>query len=127
MLEKTIWNVWEEHCRLFETMPASQFFVQKQAKLKKQETALRQELERLPAKKMNLYECFRSGELGKEAFLKEKEILNSREESVTRSVEEALRQIDELEVKGKRYRSVSELIEKYSGYGDRRDEFGEIE
>lgn len=123
VLEKTIWDVWEEHCRLFETMPASQFFVQQQAKLKKQETALRQELERLPAKKMNLYERFRSGELGKEAFLKEKEILNSREESVTRSVEEVLRQIDELEVKGKRYRGVSELIEKYGGYGDRREEF----
>lgn len=122
-LEKTIWGIWEEHCRLFETMPASQFFVQRQAILKKQEAVLRQEQERFPTKKMNLYERFRGGELDREDFLKEKEILNSREELTARSVEEVQRQIEELDIRGKRCRSISELIEKYSGFGDRREEF----
>ena len=38
-------------------------------------------------------------------------------------MEEVLKQLDELEIKGKRYKSVSELIEKYSGFEDRREEF----
>ena len=43
--------IWQEHCRLFATIPLSQFFEKQQEKLRKQENILMQRLERFPAEK----------------------------------------------------------------------------
>ena len=71
-IERTIWTVWQEHCRLFKTIRIALFYEEQQEKLRKQENTLKQRLERFPAEKINLYERFRSGMVKQEAFIKER-------------------------------------------------------
>ena len=103
-IERTVWTIWQEHCRLFATIPLSQFFEKQQEKLRKQENILMQRLERFPAEKINLYEQFRSGMVKQDVFLKEKEQLSRQEEVVRRQIEKVSEQIDMQEEREKNYR-----------------------
>lgn len=122
-LEKAVWHIWEEHCRLFGVWPASEFLTWRRARLSRQEAALRQEQERFPAKKVNLYERFCSGALDREAFLREKEMLGGREEIIAQSVKEVQKQMAALAGEEKKHQSIPELIERWGGFGDRREDF----
>ncbi len=122
-LEKIVWHIWEEHCRLFQVRSATRFFSCRREKLHRQELSLRQELERIPAQRADFYERFRSGVLDREAFFMEKELLNSREESIIRSMEEVQKQTEDLTAEESRCQSISELIKKYGGFGEQREDF----
>lgn len=50
-IEQTIRTIWQEHCRLFATIPVSELFEKQQEKSKQQENRLKQSLERFPAEK----------------------------------------------------------------------------
>ncbi len=113
LIEQTIWTIWQEHCRLFETISFSQFFERQQEKLKRQETALKQRLACFPAEKINLYERFRSGIIRQDAFLREKELLSQHEEVARRELEAVSEEIDTQEKKRKSYRSITDLMERH--------------
>ena len=93
-IEQTIRTIWQEHCRLFATIPVSELFEKQQEKSKQQENRLKQSLERFPAEKIKLYERFRSGMVKQDVFLKEKEQLSRQEEVVRRQIEKVSEQID---------------------------------
>ena len=113
LIEQTIWTIWQEHCRLFETISFSQFFERQQEKLKRQETALKQKLTCFPAKKINLYERFCSGIIKQDVFLREKELLSMQEEAARRELDGVCEEIDTQEKKRKSYRSITDLMERH--------------
>lgn len=122
-IERTVWTIWQEHCRLFATIPLSQFFEKQQEKLRKQENILMQRLERFPAEKINLYEQFRSGMVKQDVFLKEKEQLSRQEEVVRRQIEKVSEQIDMQEEREKNYRCVADLVKRYGTSETLTEEF----
>ena len=112
-IEQTIWTIWQEHCRLFATIPVSELFEKRQEKLKRQENRLMQSLERFPAEKIKLYERFRSGMVKQDVFLKEKEQLSKQEDAVRREIEKVSGQIDIQEKREKNCQCVADLVERY--------------
>ncbi|WP_300773730.1 recombinase family protein [uncultured Acetatifactor sp.] len=122
-IEKAAWTVWQEHERVFGSLPESGFHQEKQKKMQKQETALQQKLSRIPADKMKLYESFRAGRMTKDMFLREKELLNRQEEETRKSLEDIALQITRQESKAKSYDKLSELVGKYGGANAATDEF----
>ena len=122
-IEKAAWTVWQEHERVFGSLPESGFHQEKQKKMQKQETALQQKLSRIPADKMKLYESFRAGRMTKDMFLREKELLNRQEEETRKSLEDIALQITRQESKAKSYDKLSELVGKYGGADAATDEF----
>lgn len=123
LIEQTIWTIWLEHCRLFETISFSQFFERQQEKLKRQENVLKQRLTGFPAEKINLYERFRSGTIKQDVFLREKELLSQQEETVRRDLADVSEQFDVLKRKQKNYRSVADLMERYKADETFTEEF----
>ena len=113
LIEQSIWSIWQEHCRLFETISFSQFFEKRQGELKRREDTLKQQLVRLPAEKINLYERFRSGAVRQDVFLKEKALLNQQEEVARTELEGVLEEMDAQEKKRKSYRSIVDLMERH--------------
>ena len=103
-IERTIWTIWQEHCRLFATIPVASLYEQQIEKLRKQEKILKQSLERFPAEKINLYEQFCSSRVKQDMFLKEKDQLSKQEEVVRKEIEKVSGQIDMLEKRQKNYR-----------------------
>ena len=112
-IEQTIWTIWQEHCRLFETISVSFFYEKQQEKLRKEEHLLKLRLERFSAEKINLYEQFRSGMLKQDIFLKEKKQLSREEEEVRRKIEKVSEQIDLQEKRQKNYQCIADLIGRY--------------
>lgn len=113
VIEQTIWRIWQEHCRLFETISFSQFFEKRQDELKRREDTLKQQLVRLPAEKINLYEQFRSGTVRQDVFLKEKALLNQQEETARTERKDILEEMDAQEKKRKSYRSIADFMERH--------------
>lgn len=112
-IERTVWTIWQEHCRLFETIPTSQFFEKRQEMLRKQENILLRRLENFPVEKLNLYEHFRSGMVKQDVFLKEKKQLDQQEKTTRKEIEKVSEQIDMLEKRQKNYQSIADLVERY--------------
>lgn len=113
LIERTIWTVWQEHCRLFQATSLSQLFERRQEKLKRQEAALKQQLAGFPAEKIALYERFRSGMIRQEVFLREKKLLNQQEEKARSKLEAVSKEIDAQMKKQKSYRSIADLMERH--------------
>ncbi len=122
-IEQVVWTIWQEHCRLFQTIPIGLFYEEQQEELRKQENMLGQRLERLPAEKMNLYERFRSGMVKQDVFLKEKEQLSRQEEEIQGKIEKVSEQIAVQEKRRKSYQCVSDLVEQYRTVGALTEEF----
>ena len=112
-IERTIWTIWQEHCRLFATIPVASLYEQQIEKLRKQEKILKQSLERFPAEKINLYEQFCSSRVKQDMFLKEKDQLSKQEEVVRKEIEKVSGQIDMLEKRQKNYQCAADLVERY--------------
>jgi len=113
LIEQIIWTIWQEHCKLFDTISFSQFFEKRQDELKRREDTLKQQLVRLPAEKINLYEQFRSGTVRQDVFLKEKALLNQQEEAARTERKDILEEMDAQEKKRKSYRSIADFMERH--------------
>lgn len=111
LIRQTIWRIWKEHCKLFETIDFPQILEKKQKKLKKQKNRLKRSLERLSAEKINLYEGFCSGRVEQEVFLKEKKQLSRQEEGIQKELKGISEQIDKQETKQKNAQSINRFVE----------------
>lgn len=112
-IERTIWTIWQEHCRLFATIPVASLYEQQIERLRKQENILKQSLGRFPTEKINLYERFCSGRVKQDMFVKEKNQLSKQEEVLRKEIEKVSEQIDMLEKRQKKYQCAADLVERY--------------
>ena len=81
--------------------------------LQGQEDHLRQKLSRFPSEKLQLYEQFRSERITKEAFIRGKERLGSRESAVLEKLEGVKEQMKEVEKQKAGYSVIAGAAEKY--------------
>ena len=122
-IEQAVWSVWQEHYRMFQTMPDVGYWMGRINKLKKQETMLQQKLEHLPVEKMSLYEQFRAGAVTKEGFIREKELLSEQELETKQRIADISAQIETLETKAKTCEEIMDFTEKYEKLEGLTEEF----
>ncbi len=109
VIEQTVHCVWQEHVRLFHTVPVQQLFEEPRRKLQKQLTVLAQKQERARAERFHLYERFWAGAVNKEVFPQKKEILARQEKKIQEQMQDAEKQLDTQKRKQENYQNILRL------------------
>jgi site-specific DNA recombinase len=112
-IDQAVWAVWKEHCRMFAVPSLGEILQKRMDMLQGQEDHLRQKLSRFPSEKLQLYEQFRSERITKEAFIRGKERLGSRESAVLEKLEGVKEQMKEVEKQKAGYSVIAGAAEKY--------------
>lgn len=108
-----IWNVWQEHCRAFQTEDVQKIIADRIGRMRSRQQELNAQIERISVGKMKLYEAFKGREMEEKIFLKEKEILSEKEKAARLNSERLSKQMEQYERKMKNCDSMVELVRKY--------------
>lgn len=122
-IEKAIMEIWKKHCEIFHTESPAILFAKQLKQLLKRERELQQQLEHLPAEKMNLYEKFREGEIKKEVFLREKDWIDQRIREVQGEMGRLAKRVEQHGEKIRNCGDMENFIEKYCEVEEEPDEF----